>query len=100
MLACNAAPGCDSFAYNPTASKCFLKAGGGRETCRSAPTVCVSRRGTTYSCGSWQTYFREGRFVAADGESAQPTGTDEPTEVASSVSAAASQRLAQAFSGP
>ncbi|KAI3438631.1 hypothetical protein D9Q98_001053 [Chlorella vulgaris] len=97
MLACNAAPGCDSFAYNPTASKCFLKAGGGRETCLSAPTVCVSRRGTTYSCGSWQTYFREGRFVAADGESAQPTGTDaEPTEDVLS-SCRSKQQLASAL---
>ncbi|KAL4859907.1 Mannan endo-1 [Chlorella vulgaris] len=97
MLACNAAPGCNSFAYNPTASKCFLKAGGGRETCRSAPTVCVSRRGTTYSCGSWQTYFREGRFVAANGESAQPTGTNaQPTEDVLS-SCRSKQQLASAL---
>jgi hypothetical protein len=58
MLACDAAPGCDSFSYNPAQLKCFLKSGAARRTCRAAETVCVSARGKPYSCGVWQTYFK------------------------------------------
>lgn len=53
MLACDAAPGCDSFSYNPAQQKCFLKAGGERRTCKAADTMCVSARGKAYSCGTW-----------------------------------------------
>lgn len=69
MLACNAAPGCDSFAFNPAQRKCFLKAGPSRSTCEAAETVCVSARGSPYSCGAWQTYFRNQTAVE---ERAQP----------------------------
>lgn len=62
MAACDlAAPaGCDSFSYNPEQRRCFLKAGGGRQTCKAQETVCMSSRGNPYSCGTWQTYFKQG----------------------------------------
>ncbi len=39
MVACDAAPGCDSFAYNPAQQRCFLKTGASRRTCGAAETV-------------------------------------------------------------
>ena len=39
MVACDTAPGCDSFAYNPAQQKCFLKTGASRRTCGAAETV-------------------------------------------------------------
>jgi len=74
MLACEVAPGCDSFAYNPVQEKCFLKSGAIRQTCRAVPTMCVSARGQSYSCGVWQTYFRTGGAAPA-GTGTQPAGS-------------------------
>lgn len=82
MLACNAAPGCDSFAYNPAQKKCFLKAGAARRTCQAAETVCVSARGAPYSCGTWQTYFKQ------------------PAQAQGGAPPAASVQLVEAFNQP
>lgn len=79
------AQGCQQFSYNPTMKRCFLKAGGSRATCGSAPTVCVSARGQPYSCGVWQTYFKTGETAEASSGSAD---------------ASPGARLAQAFSRP
>ena len=81
MLACEAAPGCDSFAYNPAQKKCFLKAGASRRTCAAPETVCVSARGKAYSCGRWQTYFRQGGAApaASSGSPAAPADGRAPT---------------------
>ncbi|KAL4519468.1 hypothetical protein Ndes2526A_g01925 [Nannochloris sp. 'desiccata'] len=59
MIACSTAPGCDSFSYNPNQKRCFLKSGAIPEICETADTVCTSARGDEYSCGRWQTYFKE-----------------------------------------
>jgi mannan endo-1,4-beta-mannosidase len=59
MIACSTAPGCDSFSYNPSQRRCFLKSGAMPEICETADTVCTSARGGEYSCGRWQTYFKE-----------------------------------------
>lgn len=72
MLACEAAPGCDSFAYNPAQKKCFLKAGATRRSCAAPETVCVSARGKPYSCGRWQTFFRQGGAAPAGSKAASP----------------------------
>jgi mannan endo-1,4-beta-mannosidase len=58
MIACSTAPGCDSFSYNPSQRRCFLKSGAMPEICETADTVCTSARGGDYSCGRWQTYFK------------------------------------------
>jgi hypothetical protein len=87
MIACNSAPGCDSFSYNPTMKRCFLKAGGSQQTCGSAPTVCVSARGQPYSCGVWQTYSKQGQPATAAAAGGPSRG-------------GSSARLAQAFSRP
>lgn len=59
MIACSTAPGCDSFSYNPTQRRCFLKSGALPEMCETAETVCTSARGDSYGCGRWETYFKE-----------------------------------------
>lgn len=96
MLACNAAPGCDSFAYNQAQQKCFLKSGAQRETCQAAETVCVSARGAPYSCGTWQTYFKQqgGPGPAAAGSPA----TTELLPGDGGAGRAASVQLVEAFS--
>lgn len=129
MVACDSAPGCDSFAYNPAQQKCFLKSGASRRTCGAAetvsggrplgqrtthgvgeclvlseriaivawwcghphpgtpclmphppsarlPQVCVSARGSPYSCGTWQTYFKKtgnATVPLVDGNPTSPT---------------------------
>lgn len=61
MVACDAAPGCDSFAYNRAQQKCFLKSGATRRTCGAAETVregsgwregdgCICRVGGVIAC--------------------------------------------------
>jgi len=67
IIACSTAPGCDSFSYNPTQRRCFLKSGAMPEICETADTVCISSRGDSYSCGRWQTYFK-GSEVKTRGE--------------------------------
>ena len=76
MLACNAATDCDSFSYNPSQKACFLQSGASRQTCGAAPTVCVSARGKTYSCGVWQSYFKQA--APAGGEQQPAAGTTAP----------------------
>jgi hypothetical protein len=63
MLACEAAPRCDAFAYNAHQRRCFLKAlppGGGGGACLVAADACTSARGQAGECGRWQTYWRRG----------------------------------------
>lgn len=79
MLACDEAPSCTSFSYNPTQKKCFLKAGGARQTCQAAPTTCVSARGQPYSCGIWQTYFKTAAAPGAGTAPASSGGSGSPT---------------------
>ena len=44
--------------------------------CRSPPTACVSARGTTYSCGAWQTYrLAGGSGSSPGGAGAAPAAT-------------------------
>ncbi len=61
MLACEAAPRCDAFAFNAQQRRCFLKAlppGGGGGTCLVGADACTSARGQASECGRWQTYWR------------------------------------------
>lgn len=101
MLACNAAPGCDSFSYNAAQKRCFLKSGASRQTCGSAPTVCVSARGKTYSCGVWMTYFKRqatgGSTAVTQAPSKASSAAANDTPASSST---ASKQLAAAFSRP
>lgn len=71
MLACDAAPGCDSFTYNELMQGCFLKSSPSSQLCSRPETLCVATRGQTYSCGIWQTYFNSSliRIQAAEGQS-------------------------------
>ena len=57
-IACSTAgEACDSFSYNSHHRRCFLKKGASVPVCQKPETLCVSTRGSPYSCGAWQTYF-------------------------------------------
>lgn len=96
MLACDAAPGCDSFSYNAVQRACFLKRGASRATCRAPAVMCVSARGQAYSCGSWQTYYQN--VTGGGGAAASDDGSAEL--VLPPAAQQASVKLVEAFEAP
>ena len=126
MLACNAAPGCDSFAYNAEQERCFLKTGAGASVCtvrrrrrratatalcaaepplivlslelQKPETVCVSARGKPYACGAWQTYFRMGGAGGAGGGNGTRAADGEQAQ--SALARALGSRNVTAFATP
>ncbi|CAL5227333.1 g10275 [Coccomyxa viridis] len=85
-VACEMAqPECTSFSYNPTLTACFLKQGGTRATCSSPNTPCYEANQNlqvqTFSCGSWQTYFRQASTPSGPSSPAvaEASGPSSPT---------------------
>lgn len=62
MIACEMTHGCDSFSYSSDQRHCFLKSGASTKVCPKPDSLCVSVRGGTYPCGTWQTYFKKSAF--------------------------------------